>query len=396
MLLKNCKIVLEKNIFDGDIRIDNGTIVEIGKKLSCSVQEEVFDAQNRYVTSGFVDIHTHGGYGADFMESDIDAFSKVLSFHADNGTTSVVATSCTAPKDNILSFLDYARKYLKKPIDGTAKVVGVHLEGPYLSKKNRGAQKLEDLACPSIDDYSYILEYSDIIKTVTIAPELADAAKMAKALTDCGIVVCGGHDDGIYPEFIPTIENGLTHLTHAYSAMSELRYIDGIRNLGLREYGLLNDSLTMEFIGDNRHIPPELALLIYKVKGAKGACVVSDTLSCAGQPADGTIYTLGSGDNPQKVEIRDGLAMLVGENKFAGSITPVRQMVKNLIDAGIPICDAVRMGTRTPAEIIGAQELGEIAVGRVADLCVLEKDFSVFAVFIDGKQKKYKYKEKDI
>ncbi len=387
MLLKNCKIIKTTNIIEADLRIQEDRISEIGKNLVLREGEQTINVKGRYVTAGFVDIHTHGGYGADFMEANAESFAKALSFHADNGTTSVVVTSCTAPKSVILRFLQYVRKYLKNPMINTAKVAGVHLEGPYLSKKNRGAQKLEDLKVPSEDDYSYMLEYADIIKRVTISPEIDGATDMTRNLAYHGIVVCGGHDDGIYPEFIPAIENGLKHLTHAYSAMSELRYIDGIRNLGLREYGLLDDALTLEFIADNRHIPPELAKLIYKVKGADKACVVSDSLSCAGQPADGRIYLLGISDSAQKVEIRNGLAMLVGENKFAGSITPVRKMVKNLIDTGIPICDAVRMGTLTPAKIIGREDIGEIAVGKTADLCVLEQDFSLNTVFINGKQK---------
>lgn len=205
MLLKNCKIITTTNIIDADLRIADDKISEIGQNLSLNIEEECIDVQGKYLTAGFVDIHTHGGYGADFMEANPKAFEKVLSFHADNGTTSLVATSCTASKTSILNFLQYTRAYLENPIMNTAKVVGVHLEGPYLSQKNRGAQKLEELAVPSIDDYSYIIDYADVIKTVTIAPELDGAAEMVNTLTQHGIIVCGGHDDGIYPEFMPSI-----------------------------------------------------------------------------------------------------------------------------------------------------------------------------------------------
>ena len=384
MLLKNGKLILNNSILFGDVRINGSRIIEIGVGLTGVGNEEIIDVGGRYVTSGFIDIHTHGGYGRDFMDCTKEAFDNALRFHADNGTTTVVATSCTAPKEKILDFLRYSRQFITSNASIFANVAGVHLEGPYLSVKNRGAQDEKNLADPIKDDYSYMIENADIIKTVTIAPELDGAAEMARSLTEKGIVVCGGHDDGLYPNFIPTIRNGLKHLTHAYSAMSELKYVNGIRNVGLREYGLIDDALSVEFIADNRHIPPELALLIYKAKGADNCCVVSDSLSCAGQPQDGRLYKLGNGDSAQLVKIDTGIAMLADGSKFAGSITPVRKMVKNLVDAGIPLVDAVKMGTSTPARIIGEKDIGSIAVGKKADLCVLENDFSLVTTIING------------
>ena len=268
-----------------------------------------------------------------------------------------------------------------------ANVVGVHLEGPYLSIQNRGAQKLEELAVPKKDDYSYMIEYADIIKTVTISPELGGAEKMTKILTEKGILVSGGHDNGIYPEFMPAIENGLRHVTHIYCAMSELRFKDGIRNVGLREYALTDDNLTVEMIADNKHIPPELAKMIIRAKGEDKVCVVSDCLRCAGMPNDGKLYQLGSGETAQLIRVNDGVATLADGSRFAGSITCVRKMVKNLIDAGIPIFDAVRMGTLTPATIIGEEKnIGSLETGKNADICILNENFGLEKVFKKGKE----------
>jgi len=265
-------------------------------------------------------------------------------------------------------------------------VAGVHLEGPYLSVRNRGAQKEEELAVPDRDDYSYMTDYADLIKTVTISPELSGAAEMTKRLCDAGITVSGGHDDGIYPEFLPAIDAGLSHLTHHFCAMSELRFKDGIRNVGLREYALNDDRLTVELIADNRHIPPQLAKMVLRVKGADKVAVVSDSLRCAGCPKDGSLYKLGSDENAQLVKIGDGVAMTADGEKFAGSITPVRRMVKNLIDAGIPLVDAVKTGTLTPAKIIGEDgEIGSIKVGKRANLAILNTDWELLNVLIDGK-----------
>lgn len=383
MVIKNATVITAEQILSGyDVLIKNGAITEIGKNLYDEVK---IDAMGMYLCPGFVDIHTHGGKGADFMDATREAFSTALSFHLENGTTSVVATSCTAPKNDIISFLSFAREYMEREGCSSRIVLGVHLEGPYLSIRNRGAQKLEELACPMLDDYSYILENADIIKTVTLSPELEGAAEMVKNLTRVGIIASGGHDDGIYPEFIPAIEAGLSHLTHHFCAMSELRFKDGVRGVGLREYGLIEKRLTSELIADNRHIPPELARLIIGAKGADFVCVVSDSLRCAGMPIGDTLYKLGSGDNAQLVKIGDGVAVTEDGTKYAGSITSVRGMVKNLIDAGIPIVDAVKMGTLTPARIIGEDDtIGSIELGKRANLCILDKDFNPIKVFIDG------------
>ena len=170
MLIKNGRIILKDTVFDGDLKIEDDKITELGVDLR-SDSGEVIDAGGLYVCPGFVDIHTHGGYGFDFMESTEEAFSRGLAFHTDSGTTTVVPTSCTAPRTEIIAFLDYSREYISKNNLSLARVKGVHLEGPYLSEKNKGAQNPKFLAIPAIDDYSYMLAYKDVIKTVTISPE---------------------------------------------------------------------------------------------------------------------------------------------------------------------------------------------------------------------------------
>lgn len=384
MLLTGGKVVFLDRIEELDLIVENGIVCAIGKFNDYS--GEKIDLHEKYITAGFVDIHTHGGYGADFMDCTENAFANALAFHVNNGTTTVVPTSCTAPKEQLLGYLDFVKKYIGNGGEKSSTIAGVHLEGPFLSVKNRGAQRLEDLKIPKNDDYSYMLDYSDIIKTVTISPELDGAAEMTKSLTEKGIIVCGGHDDGIYPEFMPTINNGLKHLTHLYCAMSDLRFKDGVRNVGLREYGLIDENLTVEIIADNKHIPSELAKMIIRAKGIEKVCVVSDCLRCAGMPNDGRLYQLGSGDTAQSIKVSDGVATLADGSKFAGSITCIRQMVKNLIEIGVSICDAVRMGTYNPAKIINEDHrIGSLEVGKQADICILDKNFEVDKVLIKGK-----------
>ena len=388
MLIQNGTLFTESGAHRADIRTEGALITEIDESLTPRTGEECLDAESTLVTAGFVDIHTHGGYGADFMDATDEAFARALAFHADNGTTTVVPTSCTAPTAAILRFLSFTRGYMARAEENTARVAGVHLEGPYLSVAGRGAQSVTGLKTPARDDYSYMTEYADVIRTVTLSPELEGAAEMAKTLTACGILVSGGHDDGIYPEFLPAIEGGMRHLTHLFCAMSELRFKNGVREVGLREYALTDDALTAEVIADDRHIPPTLLRLIVRAKGADRVCAVSDSLRCAGMPKDGRVWTLGSGESAVRVKIGEGVATLEDGSRFAGSITPVREMVKNMIDAGISPVDAVKMGTLTPARILGIDgTCGCLAVGRRADLCVLHPDFSVKHIFINGKER---------
>lgn len=384
-ILKNGNIIGDAAVlWKTDIKISDGKIVDIG-----NFAEDGIDCTGKYISAGFVDIHTHGGYGSDFMDATESAFDDILKFQLDNGTTTVLPTSVTAPVSSIKSFMEMARCYMQKN-QPYAKVYGVHLEGPFLSLKNKGAQKEEYILNPQKDDYSFITDYKDVVKTVTISPELDKDGTMTKKLTENGIIVCGGHDNGIYPEFMPAIKNGLTHLTHLYCAMSELRFENGVRNVGLREYGLLDDSLSAEIIADNRHIPKELAQLIFKCKGREKLVVVSDALRCAGMPIDGKLYRLGmkEDETAQLFKVADGVAVLADGTRFAGSITPLHKMVKNLIDAGIGIVDAFRCATCNPASIIHAEGIGKIEKGYWADILVLNDKLDIEKIFVEGRQYK--------
>lgn len=378
--ITNCNVVFETDVKKRNVVIDGGKIVEITER---DIPADL-DGERKFLSAGLVDIHTHGGYGADFMDG-LSAFDDVMRFHLEHGTTSVVATSVTAPVSALKRFLENCRTYRKNE-QKYATLLGAHLEGPYLSLRNKGAQKEDYILTPETDDYTFIEENADIVRSVTISPELKGAAEMTARLRAKGILVSGGHDDGVYPQFMPAIRAGLSHLTHIYCAMSELRFVDGVRGVGLREYGLTDGSLTAEMIADNKHIPPELARLIYQCKGADKLCVVSDSLRPAGLPKDGKLYRLGQADDEtaQLIKVADGVATLADGSRFAGSVTPLSKMVKNLIDAGIPIVDAFRMATKTPAEIIGEQEIGEIAVGKKADLCLFDGEFSLAQVFKRG------------
>ena len=215
-LLKNCRIIGSDSISEpADIWIEHGVISGIGH----FDEIDGYDVKGNYVSAGFIDIHTHGGNGADFMDATDEAFDSVLKYHLKNGTTDVLATSLTASRESIDRFFVETRRYMRLP-QKYARVLGIHLEGPFLSLKGCGAQNPEYLLAPGKDEYSFILDNKDIIRSVTIAPELDTDGSMTQVLTENGIMVAGGHDDGAYPEFIPSVKAGLRHLTHIDCAMS--------------------------------------------------------------------------------------------------------------------------------------------------------------------------------
>lgn len=386
MIIKNGNIVTSTGILEKtDVVIDGNRIAVPG---AAAESDAVIDATDLYVCPGFVDIHTHGGGGGDFMDAETDAFDNAIAFHSQSGTTSLVATSVTAPVEQITDMLSLVRKYKDTP-SLPCRILGAHIEGPYISLKHKGAQPEQFLRMPARDSYDFILENKDCIKTVTIAPELDGAVEMTAALTKAGIVVCGGHDDGDKPHIMPVIEAGLSHCTHLWCTMSTVSMRDGVRNVGLCELGLIDDRLTVEIIADNHHITPDMVKLICKCKSADKLCIVSDCLRAGGMPIGDTLYILGRKQDAkaQKFLVSDGVARLPDGSRLAGSIQPLSQMVRNLVrDAGVPLHDAVTMASLTPAKIIGEdRQIGSVEAGKLADICLLDRDFTVKMTITGGK-----------
>lgn len=236
------------------------------------------------------------------------------------------------------------------------------------------------------DGYAWILENRDIVSEVTLAPELPGMPAMIKALYGAGIVVSGGHDNAEPEDVEAAMDAGMRHCTHIYCAMSTLHKTGLHRKCGLCEYAMTSNAITAEMIADNHHTPPQLARMIYKCKGADKLCVVSDAIAAAGG-AEGQWFTLGSGENGTKVFVEGGVAIMEDKTHYAGSVQALDQMVRNLVcDAGIPLVDAVRMASLTPAEVIGIdRECGSIAVGKRADFCIVDHKLNVTKTVVDGK-----------
>ncbi len=359
----------------------------------CSAHDNrdvVIDACGGYILPGLVDIHTHGALGASFMDADMGGFERILRHQASQGVTSVLGATLTAPVSETLNCISAMRGYMKLPSNGSegARLIGVYAEGPYFSVVRKGAQPGEYLLVPDKDDYSFLIDNADMIKIVSLSPELPGCVKMIRALTAAGIVVAGGHDDAVDYEVDAAIEAGMSHATHIYCSMSSLTKRNGRRHTGLSEASLTEDSLSAEIIADNQHLPPRMIKLIYKCKGADKLCIISDCLMVAGLPK-GQVYDLSStnGESRQRIFLDEHVAVLEDRSFFAGSIQFLGEMVRNVaFDAGVPLMDAVRMASLSPAKVVKMDDsIGSIEPGKRADFCIIDKDLQVVKTVIGGR-----------
>ncbi len=358
------------------INIADGKIVSIGK----AIYPNTFDAKNSIVCAGYIDIHTHGGFGKDCMEATKDAIETICKYHLSTGITSFVPTTMTAPIKDIENAIINIREYKENKY---ARILGIHLEGPFLSKGAAGAHKPELLVDPSDDNAQFVFNNKDIVSRVTLAPNKKYADLFTKKAVENGIQVSLGHDESIDDEIYACVDNGATSVTHMYNCTSRpSRRTTPKKHLGLTEVGLTEDRLYAEVIADDRHVPNALFKMIYKLKGADKICLVSDSLSIAGMPKGE--YYIGSGDSKQKIEIDDGVAVIKELNTYAGSITPISKMVVNLVNAGIKKEDALKMSTLNPARLMGYDNIGDIKEGYLADLNILNNNLDVETTILNG------------
>ncbi len=356
-----------------DITISGGMITSIAKS-------ETTIAEPMYATGGYVDIHTHGGYGHDYFECTQQSADCVGKFHLENGTTSYCATAVATRLED----LSEQCKKIRLLNNDYASMLGLHLEGPFISIKKKGAQPECNIKLSyDEDDALFFEENADILKIVTMCPHTKNAQKLVAKLISQSIVVHAGHDDSIYPEIMDCVKKGLSGATHIYCASSGLsrRSGDITKYLGLNETALLQKEIFTEIIADNQHITEELFMFVYKNKGFKNMCVVSDSLSAAGMPVG--VYTLGEDiaiyNNGEVVLLQDLSAL-------AGSVTPLRKMVQNMVSYGVPIAEAVYMANQSPAKHIGLSELGGINTGAAADIVIINKHGELQNVYKNGKK----------
>ena len=380
--LTNGRVILPQEIVTGKaIVVEGKKIVGIADADSVGAEAEKMDVGGRYITPGLIDIHLHGALDHTFNEPDAEAFAAITEENVRRGVTSLLATMMTAPIPNLVKCLEFSRQWMHEPHEGS-QVLGVHLEGPYFSLAQKGAQDPENIRTPDDGTPDVLLEHHDVMKIMTYAPELPGALELTARLARLGIVPAAGHSSAKDEDVLAAMRVGLRHIIHIWSGQSSTVREGPWRKPGLLEATLVFDGLTVEMISDNKHLPPTLMKLAYKCIGADRLCVVSDASSGAGMP-EGAHFRMGD----MEYEVHDGVGMMFDRTAFASSTTLVNQMVPILADAvGIPLVEAIRMATLTPACVIGFDDRkGSLEAGKDADLAVFEDDFTAWRTMIGGR-----------
>jgi N-acetylglucosamine-6-phosphate deacetylase len=352
------------------------------------------DAAGKYVAPGFIDIHVHGGGGHDFMDGTEEAFLAIARLHARHGTTSMTPTTMSCDGAELRRILEVYEQVSSQNGPGAgshdaefsgAGFIGMHLEGPYFSMNQRGAQDPRYIRDPDPDEYRELISRFPSVRRWSAAPELNGALDLAKYLRSKGVLAALAHTDAVYEEVLKGFEKGFTHATHLYSAMLGVTRRGAVRYAGAVESAYLIDEMTVEIIADGIHLPPPLLKLVYKIKGADRTALITDAMRGAGMPAGESI--LGSRQNGLRVIIEDGVAKLPDRSAFAGSVATADRLVRNMVQlADVPLCDAVRMMTSTPAAIMGvADRKGELAPGKDADIVIFDEQIDVAHTIVGGR-----------
>jgi N-acetylglucosamine-6-phosphate deacetylase len=381
----NGRIITPYRIIEGGTLLIKGTTIEaVSEGDIYATDAEIIDAEGKYISPGFIDIHIHGGGGHDFMDGTVNAFLKIAEIHAKYGTTSMFPTTLTCSKADLLKSLDVYAEANEKNTMG-AQFLGMHLEGPYFALAQSGAQDPRYIRNPDIEEYKEVLAYSKHIKRWSAAPELEGAIEFGRYLTSKGVLAAIAHTDAIYEEVVDAFEVGYTLATHFYSAMSGVTRRNTYRYAGVIEAAYLIDSMDIEVIGDGIHMPPPLLKLAYKIKGADHIALITDAMRAAGMPEGDSI--LGNIDTGTKVFVENGVAIMPDRSSFAGSVATTDRLVRTMINmADVPLIEAIRMISKTPATIMGvADTKGSLVVGKDADIVIFDDNINIQTTIINGR-----------
>lgn len=374
-----------RNLGIGYVVIEDGKIAEIATgEFSTDEQVEIIDAEGNYISPGFIDLHTHGAGGHDFMDGSVEAYLGAAEMHARHGSTYILPTTLTSTNESLYETFDLFRKARELNTKG-AIMEGMHLEGPYFAFNQKGAQDPRYLRNPEPEEYMEILEKGgDIIKRWSMAHELPGALDLATELKKRGIMLSMAHTDATFEETMVAYEYGFRHITHFYSCISGITRRNAYRYAGVVEAGYYNDGIALEVIADGIHVPAPLMKLLYKIKGSEKLMLCTDSMRAAGMPEGESI--LGGLKDGQKVLVEDGVAKLTDRSAFAGSVATSDICVRTYYrKAEVPLTEAVRMMTETPARELGIEDRkGSLAVGKDADIVIFDENINIKKTIING------------
>ncbi|AWX57734.1 N-acetylglucosamine-6-phosphate deacetylase [Brevibacillus brevis] len=366
-------------LHNGLVVVGNGTISYAGKAdaYGKALPDHVMTVEDGWICPGFVDMHMHGIDGYDTMDGTPESLQAISTALARHGVTSFLATTMTAPYDQLEKVLVNIAQNSREGLPG-AQAIGIHLEGPWINPRYKGAQKEENIAIPKLDAVQKLYGLSEgLIKVVTIAPEQPEALEAIAWLKERDVIVSAGHTGATFAQATEAVDAGVRHFTHCFNAMTGLHH----REPGVVGAAMYHEQLSTELIADGIHVHPAVMKILYRVKTAERLALVSDSMRAAAM-GEGT-YDLGG----QEVHVQDNQAKLA-DGTLAGSILTLNRAVGNMVTlSGVSLPDAVEMASLTPASILGIGERkGRLAVGYDADITVLNSQFDVTMTFVAGKE----------
>lgn len=376
--IKSDKIITNGKLFSGYLYIEGDKIVELSTTQKTA--DTVYDFSGLYVSAGFIDMHTHGAGGFAFLTESANAVVLASNYHLLHGTTTLLPTVSATSYEKMKGAL-LAIKQAKQSANLKNHILGAHLEGPYLSLNQSGAQSSSYITAPVKEDYVQLInEYKGYITRWTYAPERDENGEFASYLTKNGILPSIGHSDAVYKDVVLAVKNGCNLVTHLYSCTSTVTRKQGFRSLGVIESAFLLDELYVEIIADGKHLPPELINMIIKIKGENKVALITDSLAIAG-----TDIKEGEMSGVEFI-VEDGVCKLKDRTAFAGSVATANKLIATLVkECEIPIEKAVKMLTVVPAEILKINK-GDIAPKKDADVIVFNENIEVKDIFVMGQK----------
>lgn len=380
--ITNIDIYTENEIIrNGAIAIENGIISEIHTSPIPGKPSMVIDGKNLSAIPGYIDTHCHGGNGYDCNDGTVESVIGMRDFYSRHGVTSLYPTLAANSIPATIEGIKAIGMAMHQNKPGQTEICGTHLEGPFLNKVYKGSQA-ENHIIPFSDEHLQLYDNNkDVIKRTTIAPEVENNINYFPALKNLGIHISIGHSCAEYKDILYAVEKGAASVTHLYNAMSQTKKVGPFRIGGVLEAGLTIDELYAEIIADGFHVPDESMIIAYRCKGPDKISICSDASHAAGGTPGDVIHTCGV-----TFVIENGVAMNSERTSLASSVTPMDQMVRHLIfKTSLPAFDVVKMASTTTAKMMGINDRkGSIAIGKDADINLVDNQFNVIKTFFKG------------
>jgi len=364
--------------------VEGETLVGVNERVAAEGDWEPYDATGCFIAPGFIDVHVHGGAGADFLDGTVDAALTAAAYHASGGTTALLATTGAESLPCLLEAIEAVEEARARNASGS-RLLGVHLEGPYFNFEKKGCHRADQIRNPEPSEYRCFLERAEVVRWMTLAPELPGAEGLLRALAEHGIVASAGHTNATTDQIQAAISWGLKHTTHLYNAMSGVLKFGAERRGGVVEASLLFDALTTELIADGHHLPPELMRLAVKCKGVDRILLVTDAQRAAGMP-DGE-YEFGRKGQGTPFVVQNRIATMRDGSGFASSTIRMMDAVRVAQEKiGVSLADAVKMASLNPARVLGVDKrFGSLERGKSADIVLFDDQWRVHTTFVGGR-----------